>query len=175
MYDVDRLGLDRLDRAVLSALTRSFNGGPVGVSTLAVAVGEEATTVEEVCEPFLVRAGMIARTPADGSPRRRPGRTWACGLRLPGWARPGCLNSPHAHRRFGVRRPGGCPARLHLHDGIVDLTSPRTRATFGIGAEEAEATKELAFNQGFYNLFLAVVAAAGIVAVALGHNAVEWR
>jgi Holliday junction DNA helicase RuvB len=48
---------------VLTALTRSFGGGPVGVSTLAVAVGEEATTVEEVCEPFLVRAGMIARTP----------------------------------------------------------------------------------------------------------------
>ncbi len=63
VYDVDELGLDRLDRAVLSALTRSFGGGPVGVSTLAVAVGEEATTVEEVCEPFLVRAGMIARTP----------------------------------------------------------------------------------------------------------------
>ena len=63
LSDVDELGLDRLDRAVLSALTRSFGGGPVGVSTLAVAVGEEATTVEEVCEPFLVRAGMIARTP----------------------------------------------------------------------------------------------------------------
>jgi len=63
VYDVDELGLDRLDRAVLSALTRSFGGGPVGVSTLAVAVGEEAATVEEVCEPFLVRAGMIARTP----------------------------------------------------------------------------------------------------------------
>ena len=63
VYDVDELGLDRLDRAVLSALTKSFGGGPVGVSTLAVAVGEEATTVEEVCEPFLVRAGMIARTP----------------------------------------------------------------------------------------------------------------
>ena len=63
VYDVDELGLDRLDRAVLSALTRSFGGGPVGVSTLAVAVGEEPTTVEEVCEPFLVRAGMLARTP----------------------------------------------------------------------------------------------------------------
>lgn len=63
VYDVDELGLDRLDRAVLSALIRSFAGGPVGVSTLAVAVGEEAATVEEVCEPFLVRAGMIARTP----------------------------------------------------------------------------------------------------------------
>lgn len=63
VYDVDKLGLDRLDRAVLSALIRSFGGGPVGVSTLAVAVGEEPATVEEVCEPFLVRAGMIARTP----------------------------------------------------------------------------------------------------------------
>lgn len=48
---------------MLSALTRSFGGGPVGVSTLAVAVGEEAATVEEVYEPFLVRAGMVARTP----------------------------------------------------------------------------------------------------------------
>ena len=63
VYDVDDLGLDRLDRAVLSALVRSFGGGPVGVSTLAVAVGEEPTTVEEVCEPYLVRAGMLARTP----------------------------------------------------------------------------------------------------------------
>ena len=63
VYDVDQLGLDRLDRAVLSALVRSFGGGPVGVSTLAVAVGEEPATVEEVCEPFLVRAGMVARTP----------------------------------------------------------------------------------------------------------------
>jgi len=63
VYDVDELGLDRLDKAVLGALVRSFGGGPVGVATLAVAVGEEAATVEEVCEPFLVRAGMIARTP----------------------------------------------------------------------------------------------------------------
>ncbi|AWZ24941.1 Holliday junction branch migration DNA helicase RuvB [Rhodococcus pyridinivorans] len=63
VYDVDPIGLDRLDRAVLGALVRSFGGGPVGVSTLAVAVGEEPATVEEVCEPFLVRAGMVARTP----------------------------------------------------------------------------------------------------------------
>lgn len=63
VYDVDELGLDRLDRAVLTALVRSFRGGPVGLSTLAVAVGEEPTTVEEVCEPYLVRAGMLARTP----------------------------------------------------------------------------------------------------------------
>ena len=63
VYDVDELGLDRLDRAVLGALCRSFGGGPVGLTTLAVAVGEEPTTVEEVCEPFLVRLGMLARTP----------------------------------------------------------------------------------------------------------------
>ena len=63
VYDVDELGLDRLDLAVLTALVRSFGGGPVGVSTLAVAVGEEPATVEEVCEPYLVRAGMLARTP----------------------------------------------------------------------------------------------------------------
>jgi Holliday junction DNA helicase RuvB len=63
VYDVDDLGLDRLDRAVLSALVESFGGGPVGLSTLAVAVGEQPDTVEEVCEPFLVRAGLLARTP----------------------------------------------------------------------------------------------------------------
>ena len=63
VYDVDELGLDRLDRAVLTTLVRTFGGGPVGVSTVAVAVGEEPATVEEVCEPFLVRAGMLARTP----------------------------------------------------------------------------------------------------------------
>jgi Holliday junction DNA helicase RuvB subunit len=63
VYDVDALGLDRLDRAVLRALIDSFRGGPVGLSTLAVAVGEQSDTVEEVCEPFLVRAGLLARTP----------------------------------------------------------------------------------------------------------------
>jgi Holliday junction DNA helicase RuvB len=63
VYDVDALGLDRLDRAVLDALVRRFGGGPVGVGTLAVAVGEEVETVEEVAEPFLVRAGLLARTP----------------------------------------------------------------------------------------------------------------
>ncbi|MFI5937163.1 Holliday junction branch migration DNA helicase RuvB [Actinoplanes sp. NPDC051494] len=63
VYDVDQLGLDRLDRAVLRALIESFRGGPVGLSTLAVAVGEQSDTVEEVCEPFLVRAGLLARTP----------------------------------------------------------------------------------------------------------------
>jgi Holliday junction DNA helicase RuvB len=63
LYEVDDLGLDRLDRAVLDALLRRFGGGPVGLGTLAVAVGEEPETVEEVAEPFLVRCGLLARTP----------------------------------------------------------------------------------------------------------------
>ncbi|MBB3116495.1 Holliday junction branch migration DNA helicase RuvB [Corynebacterium bovis] len=63
VFDVDGSGLDRLDRAVLTALVTGHGGGPVGVGTLALAVGEEVTTVEEVCEPYLVRAGLIARTP----------------------------------------------------------------------------------------------------------------
>jgi len=63
LYEVDRLGLDRLDTAVLDMLCRRFGGGPVGLSTLAVAVGEERETVEEVAEPFLVRCGFLARTP----------------------------------------------------------------------------------------------------------------
>ncbi|MBA2697520.1 MAG: Holliday junction branch migration DNA helicase RuvB [Nocardioidaceae bacterium] len=63
LFEVDELGLDRLDRAVLDALCRRFGGGPVGLSTLAVAVGEERETVEEVAEPFLVRSGYLARTP----------------------------------------------------------------------------------------------------------------
>ena len=63
LFEVDERGLDRLDRAVLDVLCRRFAGGPVGVSTLAVAVGEERETVEEVAEPFLVRNGFLARTP----------------------------------------------------------------------------------------------------------------
>jgi Holliday junction DNA helicase RuvB len=63
MYEVDEKGLDRLDRSVLVALIERFNGGPVGLSTLAIAVGEETETVESVAEPFLVRNGFMARTP----------------------------------------------------------------------------------------------------------------
>jgi Holliday junction DNA helicase RuvB len=63
LFDVDDRGLDRLDRAVLDSLCRRFGGGPVGLSTLAVAVGEEADPVESVAEPFLVREGVITRTP----------------------------------------------------------------------------------------------------------------
>ena len=63
LYEVDELGLDRLDRQILGLLTERFAGKPVGLSTLAVAVGEEQDTIESVVEPFLVRQGLIARTP----------------------------------------------------------------------------------------------------------------
>jgi holliday junction DNA helicase RuvB len=63
LYEVDEIGLDRLDRAVLTAMCRRFGGGPVGLSTLAISVGEERETVEEVAEPFLVREGFLMRTP----------------------------------------------------------------------------------------------------------------
>jgi Holliday junction DNA helicase RuvB len=63
LYDVDALGLDRLDKAVMQILLTRFDGGPVGLNTLAVSVGEEPETVESVVEPFLVRIGLITRTP----------------------------------------------------------------------------------------------------------------
>lgn len=63
LYEVDSIGLDRLDREILKVLTTRFNGKPVGLSTLAVAVGEEQDTIEAVVEPYLVRMGLIARTP----------------------------------------------------------------------------------------------------------------
>ena len=81
LFEVDESGLDRLDRAVLDALCRRFGGGPVGLSTLAVAVGEERETVEEVAEPFLVRSGMLARTPRG---RVATAAAWAhLGLEVP--------------------------------------------------------------------------------------------
>lgn len=63
LFDVDELGLDRLDREVLAALTTKFPGRAVGLSTLAIAVGEEQETIEVVVEPFLVRQGLVSRGP----------------------------------------------------------------------------------------------------------------
>ncbi|NBQ96878.1 MAG: Holliday junction branch migration DNA helicase RuvB [Micrococcales bacterium] len=62
LYEVDPLGLDRLDRAVLTTLIHKFEGKPVGLSTLSVAIGEDQETIESVVEPFLLRTGLIART-----------------------------------------------------------------------------------------------------------------
>ena len=85
LYEVDDIGLDRLDRGVLDALCRRFGGGPVGLATLAVAVGEERETVEEVAEPFLVRCGFLARTPR------------------------GRVATPAAWRHLGLAVPAGGP------------------------------------------------------------------
>lgn len=63
IYEVDQSGLDRLDKSILRALVEQFGGGPVGLNTLAMAVGEERETVESMAEPFLVRAGFMVRSP----------------------------------------------------------------------------------------------------------------
>jgi holliday junction DNA helicase RuvB len=102
LYEVDESGLDRLDYAVLTALVRKFGGGPVGLSTLAVAVGEEAETVEVVAEPFLVREGLMARTP-----RGRVATPAA-------WAH---LGLPVPQQVVSARQPGDGPGR----DGEVTL------------------------------------------------------
>ena len=62
-FGVDELGLDKVDRAILSAICERFGGGPVGLSTLAISVGEQTETVEDVYEPFLIQGGLLMRTP----------------------------------------------------------------------------------------------------------------
>jgi Holliday junction DNA helicase RuvB len=71
MLEVDHAGLDRLDREILRAICEKFAGGPVGLSTLAVAVGEEQDTVEDVYEPYLLQRGLIERTPRGRAATRR--------------------------------------------------------------------------------------------------------
>ncbi len=63
LFGVDRLGLDKVDRAILDSICRRFGGGPVGLSTLAISVSEPTETVEDVYEPFLIQQGLIMRTP----------------------------------------------------------------------------------------------------------------
>ncbi|HDK45967.1 MAG TPA: Holliday junction branch migration DNA helicase RuvB, partial [Actinobacteria bacterium] len=63
VFEVDELGLDRVDRDILRAVVETFGGGPVGLSTLAIVVGEEAETVEDAYEPFLLQRGLLQRTP----------------------------------------------------------------------------------------------------------------
>ena len=63
VFGVDERGLDKVDRAILSALCERFGGGPVGLSTLAISVAEPTETVEDVYEPFLIREGLLMRTP----------------------------------------------------------------------------------------------------------------
>jgi Holliday junction DNA helicase RuvB len=63
IFGVDELGLDKVDRAILDAVCSRFGGGPVGLSTLSVSVGEETDTVEDVYEPYLLQLGLLMRTP----------------------------------------------------------------------------------------------------------------
>ena len=83
LYDVDEIGLDRLDREVMRIVLTRFAGGPVGLNTLAVSVGEESETIEAVVEPFLVRIGFLTRTPR------------------------GRVATPAAWRHFGLSSTGG--------------------------------------------------------------------
>jgi Holliday junction DNA helicase RuvB len=82
MFEVDERGLDRLDHAILRAIIQTFSGGPVGLSTLAAAVGEEPDTVEDVVEPYLLQLGFIQRTPRG---RVATERAWQhLGITAPG-------------------------------------------------------------------------------------------
>src|SRR5215216_6412550 len=85
LLEVDHEGLDRLDREILGAICRQFGGGPVGLSTLAVAVQEEADTIEDVYEPYLLQRGFLQRTPR------------------------GRCATPHAFRHLGMRPPESTP------------------------------------------------------------------
>ncbi len=83
VFEVDDLGLDKVDRAILAAIVTTFSGGPVGLSTLAIAVGEEPETVEDAYEPFLMQSGLLRRTPR------------------------GRVATPAAYAHLGVAPPGG--------------------------------------------------------------------
>ncbi len=85
LFEVDEAGLDRLDHSILSAVIEKFGGGPVGLSTLAAAVGEETDTVEDVVEPFLLQLGFLKRTPR------------------------GRVATERAYRHLGVATPGTLP------------------------------------------------------------------
>jgi Holliday junction DNA helicase RuvB len=61
--EIDSLGLDSMDKRMLSMIINGYGGGPVGLDTLAAAIGEEAVTLEDVCEPYLLQLGFISRTP----------------------------------------------------------------------------------------------------------------
>lgn len=92
LYEVDAIGLDRLDLALLETLVKRFNGGPVGISTLAMAIGEEAETIESLAEPFLVRMGFISRTPR------------------------GRIATPAGFEHLGLKAPIGSPGQLDFFD-----------------------------------------------------------
>ena len=94
MYEVDEIGLDRLDNSILRALIEQFGGGPVGLNTLAMAVGEERETVESVAEPFLVRSGFMVRSPRG---RAATAAAWKHLGKTPPAQSLGLFDSPDLH------------------------------------------------------------------------------
>ena len=86
MLEVDDAGLDRLDREILRTIAEKFEGGPVGLSTLAVAVSEESDTIEDVYEPYLLQKGFVKRTPR------------------------GRVATARAYEHLGIERPAGAPS-----------------------------------------------------------------
>ncbi len=88
MLEIDRDGFDQWDKRIIEALIHKFNGGPVGLNSLAVAIGEEAGTLEEVNEPYLIMEGYIKRTPQ------------------------GRVALPHAYRKLGLKPPTGAQSEL---------------------------------------------------------------
>ena len=86
LLEVDERGLDRLDREILNAICVKFGGGPVGLSTLAVAVSEEPDTLEDVYEPYLLTEGLIKRTPRGRA--ATPAAFAHLGLQVPAAAGP---------------------------------------------------------------------------------------
>ena len=87
LFGVDELGLDKVDRAILGAMCERFGGGPVGLSTIAISVGEQPETVEDVYEPFLIQQGLLKRTPSG------PGGATCC------------VVAPRPHPAPRARRP----------------------------------------------------------------------
>lgn len=98
--EVDEAGLDRMDRKIILAIMEKFSGGPVGVDTVAVAVSEERDTVEDVYEPFLIKAGFLARTPR------------------------GRVLTPHAYTHFGRVPPKDIARELPLFNDALDKPNP---------------------------------------------------
>ena len=103
-FEVDELGLDRVDRAILHALCERFGGGPVGLSNVAIAIAEDADTVESMYEPFLIQIGMLKRTPR------------------------GRVASPAAWAHLGLSMP---TRLLSMFDGDEDDRGPGDRTLFG--------------------------------------------
>jgi Holliday junction DNA helicase RuvB len=93
LYEVDPIGLDRMDRDFLKVLINNFNGGPAGLTTIALAIGEEPETLESIVEPYLVRIGFLARTPR------------------------GRIVTKHAYQHFGLTPPIGFLGGLEPNGG----------------------------------------------------------